>query len=164
MDMDSSLSKSSFNKIQKMESQYLERAHKRTMDNMMACSNAFKKKNGSSCSNASYSLYERVRAGYSQQLRRKAVRCATCQTYGYSYRCIAFVSPEQPSLEHLTVVPKVRWIEKQFTVDCEWQKNVFDRPCGWVGRRSSTQVDKALLEARENGGKATKSGLRALMY
>ena len=47
--------------------------------------------------------------------------------------------------------PRV-WKDDVFTVDCEWTKPIFERPCGWVGARSSVQVDAALAKAKANGG------------
>jgi len=39
--------------------------------------------------------------------------------------------------------PRV-WKDDVFTVDCEWTKPIFERPCGWVGARSSVQVRRSM--------------------
>ena len=44
------------------------------------------------------------------------------------------------------------WPTKVFTVDCEWHKPIFERPCGWVGARDTGQLDAALAQARAAGG------------
>jgi hypothetical protein len=52
----------------------------------------------------------------------------------------------------VSVAPAHVWPSKVFRVDCEWEKPIFERPCGWVGARSSTQLDAALAEAKAAGG------------
>ena len=44
------------------------------------------------------------------------------------------------------------WSTKVFTVDCEWHKPIFERPCGWVGARDTGQLDAALAQAKAAGG------------
>ena len=63
-----------------------------------------------------------------------------------------FQSPTAPNLGVVTVVAPPAWPSKVFTVDCEWDKDVFERPCGWVGARSSEQVNLAIAAAEAAGG------------
>lgn len=56
------------------------------------------------------------------------------------------------TLEVVTITKPHVWPTQVFTVDCEWEKPIFERPCGWVGARSSAQVDAALAQARAAGG------------
>ena len=44
------------------------------------------------------------------------------------------------------------WPTKVFTVDCDWHKPIFERPCGWVGARDTGQLDAALAQAKAAGG------------
>lgn len=63
-----------------------------------------------------------------------------------------FVSPTEPRAAKVTVVTPRVWDETVFEVDCDWGKPIFQRPCGWVGARSSAAVDAALALAAANGG------------
>ena len=64
-----------------------------------------------------------------------------------------FASPDQPAVDAVTVMVPRAWKSEIFTVDCDWaNKNVFERPCGWVGARSTEQVNAALAKAKANGG------------
>ena len=63
-----------------------------------------------------------------------------------------FLSPAVPQLNTVTIHAEEQWPNKVFTVDCGTATNVFERPCGWVGKRSSVQVDAALAKARAAGG------------
>jgi hypothetical protein len=62
-----------------------------------------------------------------------------------------FLSPETPELRVVTIEAERPWPTRVFKVDCG-TGNVFERPCGWVGQRSSRQVDAALAQARAAGG------------
>ena len=46
-----------------------------------------------------------------------------------------FATPASPVQTTLTVAPPRVWKTDVFTVDCDWEKPIFDRPCGWVGAR-----------------------------
>ena len=59
-----------------------------------------------------------------------------------------FASPADPEVSKITIVEAHVWKPEIFTVDCELSKPLFQRPCGWVGARSSTQVDDALAKAK----------------
>jgi hypothetical protein len=59
-----------------------------------------------------------------------------------------FESPAMAAVSHVTIEAPRAWKSDVFTVDCEWSKPIFERPCGWVGARSSKQVDDALCVAR----------------
>ena len=50
------------------------------------------------------------------------------------------------------IISPPQWDPKVFTVDCELSKPIFERPCGWVGARSSAQLDAAIAQADRNGG------------
>lgn len=58
-----------------------------------------------------------------------------------------FESPTSTAVSHVTIEAPRVWKSDVFTVDCEWSKPIFERPCGWVGARSSKQVDDALCAA-----------------
>ena len=58
-----------------------------------------------------------------------------------------FESPTMAAVSQVTIEAPRVWKSDVFTVDCEWSKPIFERPCGWVGARSSTQVDDALCVA-----------------
>eukprot|EP00658_Telonema_sp_P-2_P081035 TRINITY_DN8200_c0_g1_i1.p1 TRINITY_DN8200_c0_g1~~TRINITY_DN8200_c0_g1_i1.p1 ORF type:complete len:314 (-),score=66.34 TRINITY_DN8200_c0_g1_i1:116-1057(-) len=63
-----------------------------------------------------------------------------------------FDSPTSPHKREIIVAPPRVWKAEVFTVDCEWDKPIWDRLCGWVGARSEQQVAAALAAARSNGG------------
>ena len=64
-----------------------------------------------------------------------------------------FLSPEVPKLATVTVAAPKPWPTQVFEVDCDAaQTDIFKKPCGWVGARSSKQVDAALAKARAAGG------------
>lgn len=63
-----------------------------------------------------------------------------------------FASPEVPALDFITVASARVWKSEVFTINCDWNKDLFSRPCGWVGARSSVQVDAALAAAKANEG------------
>jgi hypothetical protein len=65
-----------------------------------------------------------------------------------------FSTPAQPRDRAVTIAAPFAWKETVFTVDCEGAtpEDLFSRPCGWVGARSSTQLDAALAKAKANGG------------
>lgn len=64
-----------------------------------------------------------------------------------------FVDPTRPAYNLVTIKAPLVWKSDVFQVDCDWEEpDLFKRPCGWVGARSSTQVDAALEKARANGG------------
>ena len=55
-------------------------------------------------------------------------------------------------LSTVTISKARVWPTKVFTVDCEWHKPIFERPCGWVGARDTGQLDAALAQAKAAGG------------
>eukprot|EP01052_Picozoa_sp_SAG31_P038903 SAG31_NODE_5288_length_2630_cov_2.811537_3_plen_223_part_00 len=64
-----------------------------------------------------------------------------------------FLSPEVPQLTTVTVETPPAWPTQIFEVDCDAsQLDIFKKPCGWVGARSSKQVDAALAKAKAAGG------------
>ena len=46
-----------------------------------------------------------------------------------------FATPASSVHTTLTVAAPRVWKTDIFTVDCDWDKSIFDRPCGWVGAR-----------------------------
>ena len=65
---------------------------------------------------------------------------AVSKTAGEWFPLEMFESPGMPAVTHITIVAPRVWKSDVFTVDCEWSKPIFERPCGWVGARSSVQV------------------------
>ena len=63
-----------------------------------------------------------------------------------------FLTPDAPAAATLTVAAPRPWKTDVFAVDCDWARPIFERPCGWVGARSSKQLDAALAAAAANGG------------
>lgn len=63
-----------------------------------------------------------------------------------------FESPTIPAFNVIEIVDVPKWDTSIFTVDCDWTKPVFNRTCGWVGARSSNQLNEAIAKAKANGG------------
>lgn len=72
---------------------------------------------------------------------------AVSKSSGEWFAMSMFESPTMAAVSHVTIETPRVWKNDVFTVDCEWNKPIFERPCGWVGARSSKQVDDALCVA-----------------
>jgi hypothetical protein len=72
---------------------------------------------------------------------------AASKSAGEWFALNMFESPAMAAVSHVTIEAPRVWKSDVFTVDCEWSKPIFERPCGWVGARSSKQVDDALCVA-----------------
>eukprot|EP01051_Picozoa_sp_SAG22_P027522 SAG22_NODE_9250_length_600_cov_2.696607_1_plen_72_part_00 len=59
-----------------------------------------------------------------------------------------FLSPAVPKLAAVTVQTPKAWPTEVFAVDCDNdQLDIFKKPCGWVGARSSQQVGRRGTES-----------------
>lgn len=65
---------------------------------------------------------------------------------------VMFESPEAPAKDVVTVATPKPWDATVFRVDCAWDEPLFDRPCGWVGARSTAALVAALAAAKAHGG------------
>ena len=62
------------------------------------------------------------------------------------------LQPAVPIHNTITIVSAYIWDQTVFEVDCDWEKPLQQRSCGWYGARATTQLDLALAKARANGG------------
>jgi len=85
---------------------------------------------------------------------------AVSKSAGQWFPLETFQSPEQMATSQVTIEAPRVWKSDVFTVDCEWSKPIFERPCGWVGARSSEQVDAALCVTTHH---APRTAHRALL-
>ncbi len=60
--------------------------------------------------------------------------------------------PAVPIHSTITIVSPYVWDQTVFEVDCDWDKPLQQRSCGWYGARATTQLDSALAKARTHGG------------
>ena len=81
-----------------------------------------------------------------------ALLAALCRIWDFRADVEYFESPSSPAVSVVQIMPPPHWDQSIFTVDCEWTKPIFERPCGWVGARASEQLDAAIALANANGG------------
>ena len=60
--------------------------------------------------------------------------------------------PAVPIHSTITIASPHKWDPTVFEVDCDWEKPLQQRSCGWYGARATTQLDDALAKARAHGG------------
>jgi hypothetical protein len=60
--------------------------------------------------------------------------------------------PAVPIHSTITIASPHVWDQTVFEVDCDWEKPLQQRSCGWYGARAMKQLDEALGKARAHGG------------